>query len=68
MEQRLQHAEHAIAGVERLASGYLETLAEKVTRDNAIDAPSLEKHQFIAHGYIENRMIPGLRSSFIYTL
>ena len=51
MEQRLQQAEHAIVGIEKLAHGYLETLAGKVTGDNAIDAPSLERHQFIAHGY-----------------
>ena len=51
MEQRLQQAEHAIAGIEKLTHGYLEILAGRVTRDNAIDTPSLERHQFIAHGY-----------------
>ena len=51
MEKQLQQAEHAIAGIEKLASAYLETLAGKVIRDNAIDAVSLERHQFIAHGY-----------------
>ena len=51
MEIQLQQAEHAIAGIEKLVSGYLEILAEKVTRDNVIDAPALERHQFIAHGY-----------------
>ena len=51
MEKQLQQAEHAIGGIEKLASGYLEALAGKVTRDNAIDAPSLERYQFIAHGY-----------------
>ena len=51
MEQRLQQAEHAIASIEKLTHGYLEILAGRVTRDNAIDTPSLERHQFIAHGY-----------------
>ena len=51
MEKQLQQAEHAIAGIEKLASAYLETLAGKVILDNAIDAVSLERHQFIAHGY-----------------
>ena len=51
MEKQLQQAEHAIGGIEKLASAYLEALAGKVTRDNAIDAPSLERYQFIAHGY-----------------
>ena len=51
VEERLQQAERAISGIERLAHGYLETLAGKVARDNAVHAPSLERHQFIAHGY-----------------
>ena len=51
VEERLQQAERAISRIERLAQGYLETLAVKVTRDNAVHAPSLEQHQFIAHGY-----------------
>ena len=38
MEKQLQQAEHAIAGIEKLASAYLETLAGKVLLDNAIDA------------------------------
>lgn len=51
MEERLQQAEHAIGSIERLAHGYLESLAGKVARDNTVHAPSLEKHQFAAHGY-----------------
>ena len=51
VEERLRQAEHAISGIERLAHGYLETLAGKVARDNTVHAPSLERHQFIAHGY-----------------
>ena len=51
VEERLRQTEHAISGIERLAHGYLETLAGKVVRDNAVHTPSLEKHQFIAHGY-----------------
>ena len=51
VEERLRQTEHAISGIERLAHGYLETLAGKVARDNTVHAPSLEQHQFIAHGY-----------------
>ena len=51
VEERLQQAQHAISAIERLARAYLETLAGKVVRDNAVHAPSLERHQFIAHGY-----------------
>lgn len=51
MEERLQQAEHAIGSIERLAHGYLESLAGKVVRDNTVHAPSLEMHQFAAHGY-----------------
>ncbi len=51
VEERLQQAEHAISGIERLVHGYLEALAGKVVRDNAVHAPSLEKHQFASHGY-----------------
>ncbi len=50
VEERLQQAEHAISAIERLAHGYLESLAGRVVRDNAVHAPSLEKHQYIAHG------------------
>ena len=51
VEERLRQTERAISGIERLAHGYLETLAGKVARDNSVHAPSLEQHQFIAHGY-----------------
>ena len=51
MEERLQQAEHAIGSIERLAHGYLESLAGKVVRDKTVHTPSLEKHQFAAHGY-----------------
>lgn len=51
MEKLLQQAIHAITGIEKLAHGYLESLAGEVVRDNAVHAPALERHQFIAHGY-----------------
>lgn len=51
MEERLQQAEHAIGSIERLSYGYLESLAGKVVRDSTVHAPSLEAHQFAAHGY-----------------
>ena len=51
MEKLLEQSQKAIAGIERLAQGCRETLSEKITRDNAIDMPSLERYQFIAHGY-----------------
>ena len=51
VEERLRQTERAISGIEKLAHGYLETLAGKVARDNAVHAPSLERHQFMAHGY-----------------
>ena len=51
VEEWLRQTERAISGIERLAHGYLETLAGKVARDNTVHAPSLEQHQFIAHGY-----------------
>ena len=51
MDKRLQQAENAIAGIEKLAQGYLETLVGIVTRNHVIDTPSLQRYQFIAHGY-----------------
>ena len=51
VEERLQQTEHAISAVDRLVRGYLETLAAAVVRDHAVHAPSLEQHQFAAHGY-----------------
>ena len=51
VEDRLQQAERAISAIERLVRSYLETLAGNVVRDNAVHTPSLERYQFIAHGY-----------------
>ncbi len=51
METLVQQAEYACLTIERLAHSYVDSLVEKVARDNAIDALSLERHQFIAHGY-----------------